>query len=84
MERRHEHLDVVALDDPDAVEQMLLGEPRAAGRAGGRAAAQLVDELVDAARADDTDDSAGKHLPPCQLHQAAGLIRTSAFSSCLR
>ena len=24
MERRHQHLDAVALDDPDAVEQMLL------------------------------------------------------------
>ena len=84
MERRDEHLDAVALDDLDAVEQMLLGEPRPAGRPRGRAAAQLVDELVDAARADDTGNSTGEHLPPCQLHQAAGLIRTSAFSSCLR
>ena len=84
MERRNEHLHAVALDDLDAVEQMLLGEPRPPGRPGGRAAAQLIDELVDAARADDTDHSTGKHLPPCQLHQTAGLIRTSDFSSCLR
>ena len=84
MERRHEHLDALGLDDPDAVEQMLLGEPLPARRPRRRAAAQLVDELVDAARTDDADDSAGDRLPPRQLHQTAGLIRTSAFSSCSR
>ena len=84
VERRHEHLDAVALDDPDAVEQVLLRQPLPARRALRRAAAQLVDELVDAARADDTGSSTGEHLPPCQLHQTAGLIRTSALSSCLR
>ena len=52
VERRHEHLDVVGLHDPDAVEQVLLGQPLPACRARRRAAGQLVDELVDAGRAD--------------------------------
>ena len=70
MERQHFH--ALGLDDPDAVEQMLLGEPLPARRPWRRAAAQLVDQLVDAARTDDADDSAGDRLPPCQLISRRG------------
>ena len=57
---------------------MLLGRAAAPPAARvGELPAELVDELVDAGRADGAGSGAGEHLPPCQLHQAAGLISTS-------
>ena len=49
MERRDDDLDAVVLDDPHAVEQVLLRREAAGGRAA-TASRQLVDELVDPAR----------------------------------
>jgi hypothetical protein len=84
MERRDEHLDALRVDDAHAVEQVLLGEQLRRVRALGRAAGELVDELVDTGRADGAGRRADDHLPPRELHQALGLIRTSDASSCFK
>ena len=82
VERRHEHLDPVRVDDPDPVEEVLLAERRRGVRAPRRSAGQLVDELVDPARTDGAGDRADHRLPPRQLHQLAlGRKRTSDASS---
>ena len=60
VQRRHEHLDAVRLDDPDAVEQVLLRQCRDGGRPFRGAVRQLVDELVQAARADSARGGAGE------------------------
>ena len=65
VERWHEHLDVVLLDDADAVEQMLLAEADGARRAGRRRAGELVDELVDAGCACRAGRCADDELTPC-------------------
>ena len=83
MEWRDEHLDALRVDDPHAVEQMLLGKQPSPGQPLGRAAGELVDQLVDPGRADCAGRCADDHLPSRQLHQA-GLIRTSEASSRFR
>ena len=78
VERRHEHLDVVRLDDADAVEQMLLRQRDDDGRPLRRARGQTVDELVDPGRADGTRGGACEHLLPGEPHRyVAGVGRTS-------
>ena len=68
MERRDDDLDAVVLDDPHAVEQVLLGREAAGGRAR-RRAAELVDELVDPAGGERGAGAAREELPPGQAHQ---------------
>ena len=85
VQRRHEHLDVLLLDDPDALEQVLLGEPVDRHGPLRRAAGEVVDELVDAGCADDAGRRPRQHLPAREPHvEFDGWIRTSEPSSRLR
>jgi hypothetical protein len=68
VERRHQHLDAVRVDDADAVEEVLLGQRLGRLRALRRAADKLVDELVDAARGGDAGDRADDRLATRELH----------------
>ena len=81
VERRHEHLDPVVGDDLHAVEQVLFGRQRRAGRRsrGGRRVA--VDERVDAGGPGDRSRRARDGLPPGDAHQAG---RTSTSPLIMR
>ena len=65
---RDQNVDAVVLDDLDAVEDVLLGRRRRAGRALRRRPAQVVDELVDPGSPERRGRSAGECVPACQLH----------------
>ena len=69
VERWDEHFDVVRLDDPHAVEQMLLGQGNDDGGPLRRARRQPVDELVDSGRADGARGGACEHLLPGEPHR---------------
>ncbi len=82
VQRRHEHLDALAVDARE-VEHVLLG--RHACRLGDgprRRRSETVDELVDPAAGDRCRGRAADEPAPCEPHQVPGCTSTSVESTC--
>ncbi len=84
VQRRHDHLDALALDARQVEDVLLRRKVRGYGRRTRRRAAQLVDELVDAGTAYRGGRRAAEEPTPREAHQPSGRTSTRPASNLSR